>query len=378
MLKATTEKEGQLARPESPSSVKGILYPTPSVCPSLERTINATKALFSNPLSNVPDQIKSTDVFLPRVPENEECKVATHSRVGRDMKSSIFLDDDDEEEEEEARTYFLPKIDDESNHYANLSSKSGLENCRQWFVIAQAHGTTIQLFCLPLGWKQNNDEGDYDIEDENSNKNDIPFYLTSKLILPDGGQVLKIGFYGDDGKSSLSSGVDSGTGIEGRQSIGFMYQKKSQTPSTTELWTTSYDSLSWQAVPFDPMLLSFSQVDSNCTKEIISISLEESRDEEDGILFARCKFDVDFVAVVRRQAHCSHSFFFLLSTIFNAHTGRTISEDFSSDFCELLLCGSRGVGGVAVMSDEGVISMDLLDLEDDEEEEEDDEDEGSY
>ena len=30
------------------------------------------------------------------------------------------------------------------------------------------------------------------------------------------------------------------------------------------------------------------------------------------------------------------------------------------------------------MSDEGVISMDLLDLEDDEEEEEDDEDEGSY
>ncbi len=37
------------------------------------------------------------------------------------------------------------------------------------------------------------------------------------------------------------------------------------------------------------------------------------------------------------------------------------------------------MGGVAVMSDEGVISMDLLDLEDDEEEEEeDDEDEGSY
>ena len=35
------------------------------------------------------------------------------------------------------------------------------------------------------------------------------------------------------------------------------------------------------------------------------------------------------------------------------------------------------MGGVATMSDEGVISMDLLDLEDDDEEEEDD-DEGSY
>ena len=57
--------------------------------------------------------------------------------------------------------------------------------------------------------------------------------------------------------------------------------------------------------------------------------------------------------------------------------GRTISDDLSSEFCELLLCGSRGVGGVATMSDEGVISMDLLDLEDDDEEEEDD-DEGSY
>ena len=42
-----------------------------------------------------------------------------------------------------------------------------------------------------------------------------------------------------------------------------------------------------------------------------------------------------------------------------------------------MLCGSRGVGGFATMSDEGLISMDLLDLEDDEEEEDDD-DEASY
>jgi len=341
MLKATSA--GESYRPESPSSVKGILYPTPKVCPSLKRTINATKSLFSNPLSNVPDEIKSIDIFLPRVPENEECKIATHSRVGRDIKSNIFLDDDDEEEEED-RTYFLPNINSESNHYANLSPIFGLENCRQWFVVAQAHGSTIQFFSFPLGWKESNNDVDYDDcerDDENINFNDVPFYLTSKLNLPAGGQILKIGFYGDDGKSSLSSGVDSGTGIEGRQSIGFVYRQNSH----TELWTTTYDSLLWQAIPFDHMLLSSAQVDSNCTKEIVPISLEESREEEDGILFARC---------------------------------RTISEDFHTEFCELLLCGSRGVGGVAVVSDEGVISMDLLDLEDDEEEEEDDDDEGSY
>lgn len=234
---------------------------------------------------------KSSDIFLPRVPENEECTIATHSRVGRDSESTVFWDDNDEEEEED-RTYFLPKIDNESNHYANLTPISGLENCRQWFLIAQAHGNTVQLFCLPLGWKQNNDADyeEYDTEDENSEIDDIPFYLTSKLILPTGGQVLKIGFYGDDGKSSLSSGVDSGTGMERRQKIGFMYQTNTQAPFKTELWTTTYDSLSWQAVPFDPMLLSFSQVGRNCTKEMLPISLGESRDEEDGILFAHCKF----------------------------------------------------------------------------------------
>ena len=59
MLKPNTNA-GKSSRPESPSSVQGILYPKPNVTPSLERTIIATKALFSNPLSNIPDQIKST------------------------------------------------------------------------------------------------------------------------------------------------------------------------------------------------------------------------------------------------------------------------------------------------------------------------------
>ena len=58
--------------------------------------------------------------------------------------------------------------------------------------------------------------------------------------------------------------------------------------------------------------------------------------------------------------------------------GRTVSEENSSEVCELMLCGSRGVGGVATMSDEGLISMDLLDLEDDEEEDDEDDDEASY
>ena len=237
--------------------------------------------------------MKISDIFLPRVPDDANCKIATHSRVGRDLKSSFFWDDEEDEDEED-RTYFLPKIDEKSIHYANLSDMSGLENCRQWFVIAQAHGNTIQLFSLPLGWKESKQglgPEEYDVENDLSDIENIPFYLTSKLVLPAGGKVLDIGFYGDDGKSSLSSGIDSGTGVEGRQKIGFLYQTNSGEQNTTDIWTTSYDSLSWQAVPFDPMLLSCSRVDSNCTKEVLPVWSSESPEEEDGYLLARCTYE---------------------------------------------------------------------------------------
>ena len=77
MLKPSTKSAstGQSSRPESPSSVQGILYPKPNVTPSLERTINATKALFSNPLSNIPDQIKSTGALRNTTRKNSGFKL---------------------------------------------------------------------------------------------------------------------------------------------------------------------------------------------------------------------------------------------------------------------------------------------------------------
>jgi hypothetical protein len=64
-------------------------------------------------------------------------------------------------------------------------------------------------------------------------------------------------------------------------------------------------------------------------------------------------------------------FSFLLSLVLSARVcGGTTPET----SCRLLLCGSRGIGGVATISEEGVVSLDLLDTEleeggDDEEEE---------
>lgn len=231
----------------------------------------------------------SLDIFLPRTSNNKKCTIASHSRIGRDSAScSVFWDE--EEEEGEDKTFFLPNICYKSNHYANLSPSSGLENCRQWFLIAQASENVVQMFCLPLGWKQkeDSDDRDFDIENENNDEDTIPYYLTTKLILPAEGYVLQIEFYGDDGKSSLSSGMDSGTGMEGKQKIGFIYQKSSSS-SIIELWTVTYDSLLWQAIPFDSMLMNAKQVDDACSQNVLPISVAEDYGGEE-VLFAHSKF----------------------------------------------------------------------------------------
>jgi hypothetical protein len=193
--------------------------------------------------------------------------VATHSRIGRDYdtKHSVWDSDDDDDE----RTYLLPIIADEMNH-TNFPISS-LDRCRQWFLIAQAYGNVVQLFCLPLGWRHTVAAGEDDAIDEdygdNSDRNsNCTFYLTTKLVFPQGGSIQDLGFYGDDGKSSLSSGQDSGTGMEGRQKLGVIYHHSS---SSVELWMTSYDSCVWQAMPCEAELVNPTEIDTSCTLNIV-------------------------------------------------------------------------------------------------------------
>lgn len=236
---------------------------------------------------------------MPRPQNDKECALATHSRIGLDFSSCSLWDDDDEDQDNnehvQERTYFLPKINYERNRYANLSPSSGLENSRQWFLIAQASENVIQIFCIPLGWKSDelSDEQYFDKDDENNEMDEIPFYLTTKLVLPTKGVILQIKFYGDDGKSNLSSGMDSGSGMEGKQKIGFIY-KRSHSSSIIELWTATYDSLMWQAIPFDSMLLNASQVDATCSKNVLPVSSAESYMGEE-FLIAQSKFINIFV-----------------------------------------------------------------------------------
>lgn len=202
------------------------------------------------------------ELVLPQSTALNETSVAVHTRIGRDA----MLDEPDEDEREEEPTYFLPRI--AKHPYDNLPD---CLDCRQWSIIAQAQKSIVQLFCLPLGWKESSEEGYL----EEGEVEDIPFYLTAKLVFPSSGLIKEVGFYGDDGKSSLSSGNDSGSGKEGRQKIGILFQEEK-----IELWLTPYDSLLWQAVPFESIFMEASQVDQQCTKMVQAIPEISKEDEE--------------------------------------------------------------------------------------------------
>ena len=287
------------------------------------------------------------------LPENASLgpsSVAIHTRIGRD----VFIDASEEDLEEEEPSFFSPRIAEHS--LVNLPQSL---NCRQWSIIAQSHGNTIQLFCLPLGW---NDAGEDDNLGEES-MSTVPYYLTAKLLLPDG-LVRDVGFYSDDGKSSLSSGDDSGSGKESRQKLGFLFQQEQ-----LELWMIQYDLLLWQAVPFNSKLMDPSQVIEECTHSVRAIPDDSEEEEgmlEDDILWAQCKSN-SLLQVQREKEK--------LTTSFLNCAARTVASPDSSEFeTKLYLCGSRGVGGISFTS-QGVTSLELLDLEEDEEPEDEDYDE---
>lgn len=202
-----------------------------------------------------------------------------HTRIGREPAIEHEgweqeVDDDDDGEED--RTFFLPRVSKQS-----LIDLPDYFDCRQWSVIVQAHGNIIQLYCIPLGWKF-----------PNTSQGDGSIYLTAKLVLPSGLVVNDLGIYSDDGKSSLSSGNDSGTGKEGRQKLGILVEDKGQ----LVLWLVAYENLSWQVVPFESTFIDPTQVDDDCSFNVMAYPEgyddedEDQLDIDDSILMAQSKY----------------------------------------------------------------------------------------
>jgi hypothetical protein len=238
------------------------------------------------------------ELVLPQYSRETPNTVAIHTRVGQDPGINTSLDDDDNEDSDPS--YFLPRIAPISNPQV-----PGSLDCRQWSVVAQAHNNAIQLFSIPLGWREP-DERDDDFEDDDVEEA-IPFYLTTKLILPADGVIRRVGFYSDDGKSSLSSGNDSGDGKEGRQKLSVVFQR-----NALELWMIPYDSLLWQAEPFESILIDPSNVDEQCSQTVLPLPQtgEDDEDQEMSVddgsnLFAQSKIFL-FHVFSKHALHVSH------------------------------------------------------------------------
>jgi hypothetical protein len=245
------------------------------------------------------------DLFLPVERKTEFLPVAIHTRLGKDGPSQ---EDEYAEDENEDEGFFSPNVEEgkdlpEIPHY----------DSRHWSVIAKTgsptedrENYTVKLYLIPHGWSDPND----DIEDEDAlgygiNEEDqaqecgVPFYLTTEIILPEGYRVLDMSFYGDDGRSNLSSGLDSGTGRERRQGLGLLLGNGSSSgPSdeTIELWLLKYDALTFQVVPAKKdskqVFLDDSAIDSQCQAHVQPAQGQEEEEEpaEQGVLFAKSKF----------------------------------------------------------------------------------------
>lgn len=344
MIPLLTAQSSTLKRSESPSSVLGLETATPTIPGATRMVEEAFEKALNNPLSNIPEKISCQSITLP------SChRMAFHMRIGADEMEYDPLNEVDGDVEDSSNTYFLPK--------AAASESNEVIAChrRQWSVVAMTTGRSIQLYAIPLGDATGEDEATGETKNEN---NTIAYYLAAKLNLPGcAGLIRDVGFYSDDGKSSLSSGTDSGTGKEGRQKLGVLYQQDNE----LSLWLIEYDNIRWQSLQFDGSLVESSMVHDFAKWEIRALS-EEQLDEE-GILQAQSKLPTA-EPVTDEMITPNH---------FNPITARRIVGIEQSDVvCKLMLCGSRGVGGVAVASD-GVSSIELLDLEEDDEEEDDDE-----
>ena len=308
--------------------------------------------------------------------------MAIHSRLGRDacltddpLAESIL--DDESVSELGSKSFFCPMISSDFVDASNYGCTTF--DCRQWSVVCQAgqsndsHGPceSIQFFAIPLGWKdpsamnEQTSMGDDDEAEDDETVTVAPFYLTTKLMLPPNCFVRDVAFYGDDGKSSLSSGIDSGTGKESRQKLGLVISRRVTLQSSVqsyqseplELWLVPYDNLQWQPVPSESLLLEARDVLNSCSAKVKPITVNNSDADCDNM----DDDNDDIMAQVR-----------VIASLPSGNDVEDATNNASSTM--LMLSGSRGVAGVSWTS-EGVTSLELLDLEEDEDDDRDDDEE---
>lgn len=277
------------------------------------------------------------DVLLP-TDRLDQC--AVHSRIGVET-----FDVDDEAKLEGS---FRP---------LTSSGDPMFSCCRQWTVAAlarQLHDGQqgVHLIVSPLG---------------------KDFVLSRCLLLPEDLVIKEVGFYGDDGKSTLSAGKEHGNGKEGRQALGLLVESGSE----LQLWLVRYDRVQFEVIPVsqEGSTLDLSHLDVGVDSFVTIFPRREEMDEEDeedgadpSVVYAKSEFYNNLFHPVYYIALLSSHPLLVLARGLQA-TDEVVES-------KLLLCGSRGVGGVVMSSQSRGPHLALFDLEEDEEpdEEEDDDD----
>ena len=222
---------------------------------------------------------------------------------------------------------------------------------KEWIVTATALGATgvppsVALHAVPLA-DDDNDPIKAPIAD------DATAWMV-RLVLGAGVcRILDLAFYGDDGKSSLSS-MDGGTGHERRQALVLLVESQ-QPPgsgSSLELWLLPYDDCPFAPVPLSDSRFSRSE---DAAVPAVQVIPQPSMSSGDGKESRRQTKD-DCIYAKTRQ----------------------LSSFGASSSVQLVVSGSRGVGAVLVKDQStGTTLLDLYDLEENDGEGEDDDDSGS-
>ena len=246
--------------------------------------------------------------------KTEFLPVAIHSRVGKGYCSKEDYLDNDQDETDDAGL-LSPRI---------LPGKSlpgsPSYDCRHWSIIAKTSSPTdsrenysVKLYLIPHGWGNPSEDSEDDEDDLGFGieENDIdgcardcgvPFYLATEIILPLSYRVLDMGFYGDDGKSSLSSGLDSGTGRERRQALGLLLSFQEE---SIELWLLPYDNLTFQVIPTKKdskqVFLDDGDIDNQCQlfARARTSTDDDEQEEDEGFVCAKSKFVSSMIECMR-------------------------------------------------------------------------------
>jgi hypothetical protein len=258
-----------------------------------------------------------------------------------------------------------------------FAPSAALAHVRQWSVLAHIEPESkqrITIYAFPLTWTCRYDDFDDDdvLDEDLWNANDaVPSgiegnrYLTTQIEVPSDCRICKLAFYGDDGRSSLSSSNDDpGTGQEGRrQALGVLLYRTTKINAQRrplELWIIPYDGLMYECRTFDqepkresnglfPVLRccrSGSTQNSECSPVFQVDPIPDDSQIDNGKAI-----DLNRRMVWARTRVLSSS----------------IVDDALTMSIHLELSGSRGIGVVSVMQKGTAAALEVLDLEEDEE-----------